>query len=514
MIDVNGIELLIDVEAEERRRKAERMDNYESQRSYYQTNPLEYFKDRLAINPEMIDWSRISAYENHRWDGTENPLMKILDALVAGKWCGVESATSTGKTFLGALIVFWFLENFENSLVVTSAPKQDQLTLHIWREISKLYSRFNKGNLTTLKLRMQEDSEDWLAIGFTAGVKADEESSTKAQGFHAEHLLILIEETPGVPWAIATAFMNTATSPHNLILAMGNPDNQQDNLHKFCKIERVEHVRISGYDHPNVVLNNPNFIPGAMSWQGLRDMLARYGDENNPLYLSRARGISPEQSADALIRWEWFKRATDRFLSLCDEKGKLITEKFEGQRCLGVDVANSESGDKAAIAEGVGRVLIKVEDFHCPDSNQLGKRDVYTRMIENKIKPSCVGVDGVGVGAGTVNGLKELGLIVKNLMGSDKARSHKGEEEFKNLRSQMWWQLREDLRNDLIDLPVDQELFEDLASPNWFTQNGKIVVESKEDFKKRLGRSPNKGDAVVYWNWVRTTRSAGVEILK
>lgn len=31
-------------------------------------------------------------------------------------------------------------------------------------------------------------------------------------------------------------------------------------------------------------------------------------------------------------------------------------------------------------------------------------------------------------------------------------------------------------------------------------------VESKENIKKRLGRSPNKGDSVVYWNWVRVKR--------
>ncbi len=43
----------------------------------------------------------------------------------------------------------------------------------------------------------------------------------------------------------------------------------------------------------------------------------------------------------------------------------------------------------------------------------------------------------------------------------------------------------------------------DLVTPKWFVRNGKIIVESKEDIKKRLGRSPNKGDAAVYWNWVR-----------
>jgi len=49
----------------------------------------------------------------------------------------------------------------------------------------------------------------------------------------------------------------------------------------------------------------------------------------------------------------------------------------------------------------------------------------------------------------------------------------------------------------------DEELFNDLTAVTWKTQGGKIIVESKEDIKKRLGHSPNKGDAAVYWNWVR-----------
>jgi hypothetical protein len=74
----------------------------------------------------------------------------------------------------------------------------------------------------------------------------------------------------------------------------------------------------------------------------------------------------------------------------------------------------------------------------------------------------------------------------------------------------MYWQLREDLRNDPdISLPDDEELFADLVTPKWETKNGKIVVESKEDIKKRLGHSPNKGDAVVYWNWIRQKRKSG-----
>lgn len=76
-------------------------------------------------------------------------------------------------------------------------------------------------------------------------------------------------------------------------------------------------------------------------------------------------------------------------------------------------------------------------------------------------------------------------------------------ERFVDLRSQIWWRMREDLRLDRVALPPDDELFSDLTIPTFGTRNGKIYVQSKEDIIRLLRRSPNKGDAACYGNWVR-----------
>lgn len=510
------IQIAAEAELELRSRQKKRLESYESQTKFYQTHPFEYFVERLGFRPETIDWLMLPEYGDHKWDGTINPLKTILDCLALGiRRIGVESATGTGKTKIGAGIVLWFLDCFKNSMVVTTAPKADQLKLHIWKEIGIMYKDFSKGELlSSLKLRMIPGEDSWLAVGFVAGIVANEESSTKAQGFHAEHLLIIFEETPGVPKPIMEAFQNTADGPHNIILAFGNPDNQLDNLHKFCSLPNVTSIRISGLDHPNVVTRNPLFVPGAVTLDGLNDKIMRYGKESS-LYNSRGRGISPGQSIDALIKLEWINAAIERGKLYQNDNGKFDENKIEGAKALGVDVANSETGDKAAIAKGKGTVLLSITDFQCPDANQLGKRDVLRIMNDEKISPERVGVDSVGVGAGTVNALKEMGKKIIALGGADAPikvnienhSSEKKEEEFNNLRSQMYWQLSEDLRNGIISLPNDQELVADLISPKWETKNGKIIIESKETIKKRLTHSPNKGDAVVYWNWMRAGKS-------
>jgi len=80
-----------------------------------------------------------------------------------------------------------------------------------------------------------------------------------------------------------------------------------------------------------------------------------------------------------------------------------------------------------------------------------------------------------------------------------------GQIEFYNIRAAVYWKMRESLdpaRNPTIMLPPDDDLASDLSTPHWKTMpGGKIVIESKDEIRKRLNRSPDKGDAVclVWW---------------
>jgi hypothetical protein len=77
-----------------------------------------------------------------------------------------------------------------------------------------------------------------------------------------------------------------------------------------------------------------------------------------------------------------------------------------------------------------------------------------------------------------------------------------GELQFANKRAEAWWRLREALDPDrdggsVIALPPDAELRADLAAPTYEVSARGILIESKDALRKRLGRSPGKGDAVV-----------------
>lgn len=465
----------------------------------YQQRPEDWMVDVLGIPRETIRWSLNPGYEAHTWDGTPDPLVAMLEGLAAWEDVGVEAGTGTQKSYTAAAAILWFLACWRGARVFTFAPKEDQLRLYIWTEIGKHWARFAArfptAQLTDLCIRMNGVGDDsWGARGYAVAIKAGEVSSTNAAGMHAEHMMLVYEETPGIANAVLEAGENTCTAPHNIRLALGNPDHQFDTLHNFCTGPNVRAIRVSALDHPNLVTGE-EIVPGAASRKAEERRRLKYGVDGR-LYMSRVRGISPSESAEALIKLEWVRAAQARHGDAAYRVGQLA---------LGVDVANSIAGDEGAIARWKGRTCVSVESFPCPDSNALGHQ--VARLIRaEKIDGAHVGVDSVGVGAGTVNTLKERELYVKALNGGESPRDRYGEEEsFNNLRSQMWWTLAEDLRKGEIALPNDPELAQELITPQWKTQNGKIVIEQKEEIKKRLpgGRSPNKGDAVVYGNFVR-----------
>ena len=412
----------------------------------YQHDPIGWMRDVLAVPEHRLRWSLNPGYRGHQWDGTPDPLAAVCEGLAAGNDVGVESGTNVGKTYLAGALSLWFLACFEDALVVTVAPKQDQLTAQLWKEIGGHWDRFTRrypsAETVQLRVRMRPGTattERWAIIGYAVGVDAGSESAVRAQGFHARHMLVVHEETPGIDPSIMVALANTCTGSHNLRLALGNPDYQLDPLHLFCAEPGVIAVRVSALDHPNIVCRG-DIVPGAVSPKGIARLAGTWG-EGSPMYDSRVRGISPAQASNALIRHEWLVAAAARWREAADAVGA---------RALGIDVAQSPNGDKGAIADWQGARLLEVSTFPCPNATELG-RDVAGRMRRDNVLPQYVGVDPVGVGAATLNHLREQpdGYAVQSLNGGVSPWGQAGraadgspydwvpdENSFLNLRSQ------------------------------------------------------------------------------
>jgi len=111
---------------------------------------------------------------------------------------------------------------------------------------------------------------------------------------------------------------------------------------------------------------------------------------------------------------------------------------------------------------------------------------------------------GGGYGGSCYKSLKDNEIPVFGYNGAKKSagRSRDGRLKFINFRAQTYWQFREALDPSQpggakVALPPDNELFNDLTAPTYSIQSNGIKIESKVDIKKRIGRSTDKGDAVI-----------------
>lgn len=486
----------------------------------YQKDPVGWARDILGVPEHTLRWSLNPGYELHEWDGTPDPIATMLEAIANWESVGVESGTGTGKSYGLAILVLWFCACFEEARVFTFAAQKEQLQQYTWAEIGKFWPRFSAyfptAELTDLRIRMiagADDEDSWGARGRSAAVRAGEQVSARAAGMHARYLLILNEETQGIAPAVLEAQENTLTGPENVRASVGNPDNVHDGLHQACKSPGTRHIIASALDHPNVVTNNPHLIPGAVSRTSIERRALKYG-KGSPMYESRVRGISAEQSTEALILREWVDRAVARY------EARKAAGTLTGPGAIGVDCAQSENGDKASSAFYKGNALVALRSKACPNATDYGI-EVHHAAVAGRVRPEHVGIDAIGVGAATFNavraGFGDDGVLVQGLQSGgaaipNSAKSPDGSSydwaedanQFGNLRAQMWWQMREDLRCDRTDLCPVEGLAAQLTMPTYRVKNGKVYVQSKDELREKLGgKSPNDADAAVYGNWVR-----------
>ena len=97
-------------------------------------------------------------------------------------------------------------------------------------------------------------------------------------------------------------------------------------------------------------------------------------------------------------------------------------------------------------------------------------------------QPHRVFMDVGGQGAGVYFGEKAL-----------------NESRYYNRRAEMWDEIRLWLESKpAVQLPSDEELLDDLTSINkQYDRRGRLKLEEKDELKKRLGRSPDKADALA-----------------
>ena len=424
----------------------------------------------------------------------------ILESVRDNDATAVRSSHGVGKTATAAEVVLWFLAAYgPECIVVTTAPTWRQVKDLLWREIHKAYdrSKFFQGALTETRLNF---APDWYAVGLSTN------QPENFQGYHSPHLLFVVDEASGVKQSIFEAAEGFLTAAGARTLLIGNPTQIGGEFYNaFHTARSLYHtIHISAFDTPAFTGEEvPDHVARVLptrEWVERMKIKYRVPDEHerggsdvrlNPVYEVRVLGQFPSQGERAVVPMYQVENAQARSVDITDPENTWPC-------VISCDVARF-GDDETVIAVRQGNHVRLHEVINGQDTVETA--GMLLRVARDHVHPlygkPVIVVDDSGVGGGVTDQLRaaaEFRVIPYNAAGE---AATKGIGGYPNARSETWFEFAEDHLPDL-DLDEDEDLLADLCAPEYeMNAKGERVVEPKAETKKRLGRSPDRADAVL-----------------
>jgi len=153
-------------------------------------------------------------------------------------------------------------------------------------------------------------------------------------------------------------------------------------------------------------------------------------------------------------------------------------------------------------------VIYNMQGYQIKSQDISGEKDTMKTagkiiINANDFRSDMIVIDKCGLGLGVYDRIREvLGIprnhIVYGLNSAEKPKTEQKELQFFNVRAEMWWYVSQLFGDCLTSIPRDEDLISDLCSPTYeVDSSGKIKIESNDEIRLRLGRSPDKGVTYV-----------------
>ena len=416
----------------------------------YRDNPVKFVRDILKVTPDS-------------WQA------EALTALTKSNRVAIRSGHGVGKTALESWAVCWFLFTRPYCKIPCTAPTIRQLYDILWSEISKWLKR--SPMLDALfewqktKILFKSAPERWQAMARTAA------RPENMAGFHEDHLLFILDEASGINDAIFEAVEGALTGSDNKLLICGNPTKNSGFFKRafFEDRELYYTLKVSSADS------------GRVSNDYCRRLIKAYGEDSDVVRV-RVLGEFPKTESDGLIALEYVEEAMTR------------DPVYLGELVIGVDPARF-GDDETVIQPRIGNTALPFENYRKADTMITVGRIVHkltALMKEYNCGHATINIDEGGLGGGVVDRLREV-CGEKNLHVTSKSR----DSAYANFVTEAYFSLRDRLVNGEIILPRDDELIAQLTTRKYLlTSSDKLILEDKKSFKKRIGRSPDRADAL------------------
>jgi hypothetical protein len=310
------------------------------------------------------------------------------------------------------------------------------------------------------------------------------ETPEALQGVHCEggFVLLIADEASGVPEKIFEAAVGSMSGANATTLLLSNPTRSTGFFWKTHQANSGWWTRrVSWTDSPRVTADFE------------REVAQIYGEDSSA-YRVRVLGEFPKADDDTVIPFELIESARQREL--------FVRPGLE--TVWGLDVARFGDARNVLLKRNARSVLPSLLVWEGADlMATAGRVKLEWDGTPPSERPVEILVDVIGYGAAVVDRLVELKLPVR---GVNVAESSAWSERYRNLRAELWFKTREWLNRRDVSLPTNPRdprspveiLAQELALPRYsVTSSGKLMVESKQDMKRRGHKSPDVADALI-----------------
>lgn len=508
----------------------------------YHDKPVEFTRDILGIELVPLQQQVLRL--------TLVPPFKVL----------VPSANEQGKTCSSACLALWWFTTRSPAIVVTTAPKRDQVRNLLWKEIRKLAVRIPELPPSQI-MRMERASDDFM-IGVTA------RDSTSYQGHHGPNLLFIMDEGTGVAPGFWEATETMFSPPGHAWVVLLNPTtNASQAFIEFSRVDQARKVgdplpwhvvRMSATDHPNIaaqLAGKPPVVPSAMriekfetllrQWSTLvgadefdpaglhlntdilwpppeaKDYCARTGQKPRwwrpgPLAESRLLGRYARQGSNAV--WsdgDWLAAVRDGWDAEKPTCKRLMWSRFDIPE-FGVDLGYY-GDDKTAIHTRIGPCSLGHEEFGKQSPlvtmDKLAALAEYTATWFNERigcwpaseRPNPITAKRIPIkidATSDVTFVETFAARGYNAIPIKASWNAIEKANYPNRRSELWFSTAERARRDQLDFSRLSEEARDklrrqaISVTYHIDSAGRRVVMSKDEMKALLGESPDGFDSL------------------
>lgn len=455
----------------------------------YAKNPKGFFEDALGISP---------------WEAQ----VEIAKAISECDNVSCRSGHGVGKSYIAGSVGLWFIATRPaKSIVLLTAPTFKQVQEVLWNETRSIIVR-SKRSLGGKVAQTAAKGIRWIDGRRLFGLTAT--APEAFAGIRAPQMLLISDESSGVKDDIFVAMSgNLAGGGKRLLL--GNPTKTSGYFHrshttdKEFEAPKGKRIHIPSTRSPNVVAGYI-VIPGLVTAEWVEARKLEWGEDSS-LYKCRVLG--------EFVELEEGRAFTNEMIFDAERLWRERDKKPSIERLvIGLDPAGEKGdGDESAFAPRRGKVLLEIHHRRglSPEGHVvevcglIHKHKSKTR--EERYRPLVV-VDRDGIVGHKVYAAlaayqqshsEEFDLL--GVRGGE--RAHRRPLEVDRVRDEVWLNLVDWIRDGGM-IVEDVKLQRDLAAIRTESHiSGRTKIIDKDQLRKELGRSPDRGDALALSAWGR-----------